>query len=314
MENPYTHAAAPAPATAEGQRLADYEAAIGPNSGYYLKYFEAFDAGESRASWHWPAFFVPSFWFMFRKMWLPGILTLLWPVIAYFVLGIALIAIAAATKAVPVTAMIVGGLVFIAPYFVIPIYANALYWRHVRKLIGSLPNSVAQVPDKRIARLERNGGTGVGPMIAVIVGGGFFFIFVVGILAAIAIPAYQDYTIRAQITEGLDLASPLKAQVAEFWTQHQTWPEQADLGDQIPSGKYVTQVTAHAGSVVITFGNQANAKLANQRLAILAGVGPGGDIVWACGNASLPDGVKSSGGPYGSDVENKYLPAKCRSQ
>ncbi len=309
MENPYSHAAAvAAPSSPEAQRLADYEAAIGPNSGYYLKYFEQFDAGESKASWHWPAFFVSSWWCLYRKMWLPGILTLVWPWILAFILGITF----AITQPPPAVMIGIGGILLIAPYILLPIFANALYWRHIHGLVQRLPNSVASVPEKRIARLERNGGTGVGPMIAVLVGGGFIFIFVFGILAAIAIPAYQDYTISSQITEGLNLAGPLKAAVAEHYAQTGNWPDQAELGVDPPSGNFVTEVSVSGGSVVITYGNQVNPKLAGQKLAILPGVTAMGDVIWACGNHALPDGAVSGSGPYGSDVENKYLPAACR--
>src|SRR5262245_50330322 len=159
MENPYAHAAAsPPPSTPEAQRLSDYEAAIGPNSGYYLKYFEQFDAGESTASWHWPAFFVSSWWCLYRKMWLWGILILVWPWIMMFALSIAIGIAAAASQSPPVLPMVIGGLVLVAPYFLLPIYANSLYWKHINKLIGRLPKSIAAAPDKRIARLERNGG------------------------------------------------------------------------------------------------------------------------------------------------------------
>jgi len=47
---------------------------------------------------------------------------------------------------------------------------------------------------------------------------------IIGILAAIAIPAYQDYTIRSQVTEGLNLASAVKTSVAEYYAQNGTWP------------------------------------------------------------------------------------------
>ena len=47
---------------------------------------------------------------------------------------------------------------------------------------------------------------------------------IIGILAAIAIPAYQDYTIRSQVTEGLNLAGSLKAEVAEYYAQRGAWP------------------------------------------------------------------------------------------
>jgi type IV pilus assembly protein PilA len=72
---------------------------------------------------------------------------------------------------------------------------------------------------------------------------------IIGILAAIAIPAYQDYTIRAQVTEGLNLSSALKANVAEYYAQYGTWPTQVvgnvagSLGlIALPSGKYVQKI------------------------------------------------------------------------
>jgi type IV pilus assembly protein PilA len=208
--------------------------------------------------------------------------------------------------------VIITAVLLIAPWILLPIYANAIYWRHIRKLIDGLPQSIATVPDKRQARLERNGGTGAGALVAVLVGGVLIFIFIGGILAAIAIPAYQDYTLRAQVTEGLNLAGPVKAEVAEYYAGHQAWPEQADFGAEMPSGKYVKSVSVASGSVVITYGNQANPRLNGQRLALQPGVTSQGDITWACGNAAMPEGVTPAGGPSGTDLAPKYLPKACR--
>ena len=87
MHNPYAHVPTPAPSTPEEQRTADYESAIGPNTGYYLTRFAEFDAGESKAGWHWPAFFATSGWFIYRKMWAVGMLNLFWPLIAHHCRG-----------------------------------------------------------------------------------------------------------------------------------------------------------------------------------------------------------------------------------
>ena len=76
---------------------------------------------------------------------------------------------------------------------------------------------------------------------------------IIGILAAIAIPAYQDYTIRSQVTEGLNLAGAVKASVAEYFAQNGAWPvglvgATPALGYTAnPSGKYVTQVNVATG-------------------------------------------------------------------
>ena len=309
MQNPYAHSPGPAPATPEAQLIADYEAAIGPNAGYYLARFQEFDAGESQTGWNWPAFFVTSCWFLYRKMWLPGLLNLCYPLILLFVLGIAF---GLLRPSVPV---MVGSalLLLVLPSILLPMFANAIYWRHIRRVIESLPQSVAQVPDKRIARLERNGGTGPGAMIGVILGGGFFFIFVIGILAAIAIPAYQDYTIRAQITEGLNLASAPKAAVAEYFAQNKGWPENSEVaGINAISGKYTQSVNVENGSVVIVYGGAANTKITGKTLILLPGRSARGDVIWACAGVK-PDGVvEFAQGRYGTDLELKYLPASCR--
>ncbi len=202
------HAAA-APSTPEEQRAADYEAAIGPNTGYYLKYFADFDAGESTIGWHWPAFFATSGWFIYRKMWAIGIVNLAWPLIS--LVAAALIGAAAGQPNGLKLAAFAFVVLLILPFILLPVFANALYWRHIRRLMADLPASVSQVPEKRKARLEREGGTSPGAAAGVMAGGGFLYIFVLGVLAAIAIPAYQDFTIRAQVTEGLNLAMPDEA-------------------------------------------------------------------------------------------------------
>jgi type IV pilus assembly protein PilA len=309
MHNPYATTPGVAPSTPEAQLQADYEAAIGPNTGYYLSKFEAFDAGQSKASWHWPAFFVTSCWFLYRKMWLPGLLNLAYPFILSFVLGIAF-----GVAKPPIPVMVGLSLVLLVlPSILLPIFANAIYWRHIHNLIDGLPGSVAQVPEKRMGRLERNGGTGAGAMVAVIVGGGFFFIFIVGILAAIAIPAYQDYTIRAQISEGLNLSSGAKAAVAEYFAAHNAWPENAAAAGVTPaSGKYVQSVDIENGSVVIIYGAAANTQITGKTLILLPGRTAKGDVVWACANVQ-PDGVvEFAPGRYGTDLVLKYLPQRCR--
>ena len=141
---------------------------------------------------------------------------------------------------------------------------------------------------------------------------------IIGILAAIAIPAYQDYTVRAQVTEGLNLAGPLKAQVAESYANTGAWPaDLAALGmTETVSGKYVTSVIVTDGVISINYGNQANATaLASgaNLLTLNPIANPNGDIAWVCGRASATGiTVGNAATAIATTVLAKYLPKACR--
>jgi uncharacterized RDD family membrane protein YckC/Tfp pilus assembly major pilin PilA len=141
---------------------------------------------------------------------------------------------------------------------------------------------------------------------------------VLGILAAIAIPAYQDYVIRAQVAEGLNMASAIKASVAEVFARG-TALEDVDseaIGLDIEStgGKYVASLEVVSGAVVIVYGEGANEKLADRQLILVPGHTEQGDLVWTCGLAPIPDDVTPSVQAHAqyTDVERKYLPQACR--
>jgi type IV pilus assembly protein PilA len=301
MENPQ----------AENLRAADYETAIGPNVEYYLPRIEQLDAGGSRIGWHWPAFFATTPWFLYRRMWPVGILNLVYPFALTFFCSIAFAFLIGAVGANPVICVVIYLVLLAAPWFVLPMFANALYWRHVGELIDRMPRAYAQDPERKFARLQRDGGTGPGAMLAACAVMGVLSLSIVGVMAAIAIPAYRDYAIRAQVSEGLTLAGPAKAQVAEFYAKHGSWPDQADLDGEMPSGKYVRSVGVAAGSVVITYGNGAHADLAAERLLLVPGVDASGEIHWSCGDHPAAAGVTPANGPSGSDLPAKYLPAYC---
>src|SRR6186997_616900 len=96
---------------------------------------------------------------------------------------------------------------------------------------------------------------------------------IIGILAAIAIPAYQDYTIRAQVTEGLNLAGAVKAGVAESYAQRGVWPANnteagLDATATNISGKYVDGISVTNGVITITYGKQSNNSINGSTLLI----------------------------------------------
>jgi type IV pilus assembly protein PilA len=140
---------------------------------------------------------------------------------------------------------------------------------------------------------------------------------IIGILAAIAIPAYQDYTIRAQVTEGLNLAGDLKAAVGETFANTGEWPvDNNAVGiTAVKSGKYVTGVLIDTGTINITYGNQANKNIDGSILSIRPTVSPNGDVIWNCGYHTVAGADPSNATAASADattVTAKYLPQTCR--
>jgi type IV pilus assembly protein PilA len=149
---------------------------------------------------------------------------------------------------------------------------------------------------------------------------------IIGILAAIAIPAYQDYTIRAQISEGMNLAAAAKAAVAETYLNRGTSPgnrTQAGMTANATdtSGKYVQQVEVDNGVVEITYGFEANQAILNQTLFLVPYVTGDNSVAWRCGgadqpqgNTSLMPGATAGGGTLAGANFVRFLPAACRPQ
>ena len=147
---------------------------------------------------------------------------------------------------------------------------------------------------------------------------------IVGILAAIAIPQYQDYTIRSQVTEGLSLASGLETAMLDFYNSSGTWPTGVSGGGAALSyagaitGQYVSGITTTGGGITVTYSSaspyKANSNLNGKTLGINAGTTAAGDIVWLCGttNTSTPPTGTTAVGAAVTNVTTKYLPKNCQ--
>lgn len=150
---------------------------------------------------------------------------------------------------------------------------------------------------------------------------------IIGILAAIAIPAYQDYTIRAQVSEGMNLAAAAKAAVAEdFLNEGEPPTDRPDAGMTAnatdTSGKYVVSVAVVNGRIDITYGNEANAIINGQVLGLTPYETPDLSVVWRCGTAPQPVGTNEAGTAAGGvtaahvpgtlTATPQYLPSACR--
>jgi len=142
---------------------------------------------------------------------------------------------------------------------------------------------------------------------------------IIGILAGIAIPAYQTYTIRAQVSEAFSLASELKGAIQEYRKERGTLPaDNAAAGVPQPDkliGNYVTRVEVNQGSINVTFGNFVNKNIAGQIVTlqpIVVKGSPASPMSWRCGYRGVPSGMEAVG-ENRTNVDAKFLPSSCRS-
>jgi uncharacterized RDD family membrane protein YckC/Tfp pilus assembly protein PilE len=144
-----------------------------------------------------------------------------------------------------------------------------------------------------------------GVLMAVIIVFFFMMIVVVAILAAIAIPAYQDFTIRSQVAEGSMLAEGSKIAVADYYARNHDFPRNnaaaGVAGPSAMSGNFVSSVTINNGVITVAYGGpKANAMLPSSATLVFAPRGDGEIVRWACNSVA------------GSTVEAKYRPTLCR--
>ncbi len=147
---------------------------------------------------------------------------------------------------------------------------------------------------------------------------------IIGILAAIAIPAYQDYTVRAKVTEGLNMASSIKANIAEAYNSNDTAGLTAvSLAYLFTRTKYVQNLTINPAGVIEIFFSANAAQVSGDSITLspsitaqpLSVTGLTGSMDWACvsagSNTATARGLPFTG-PTVTPVPRRYAPTECR--
>ena len=147
---------------------------------------------------------------------------------------------------------------------------------------------------------------------------------IIGILAAVAIPQYQNYVVRTQVAEGLSLASGIKTAIAEYHSTHGTFPpgsvvatnhdvlgiaESTDL-----TGNYVWKIEVKSdGKLQVFFKSQANGahSAIDKKTFWLIPTDNGGSISWRCACSAIDASCLGGGTPSDRQIDEKYLPSSC---
>lgn len=147
---------------------------------------------------------------------------------------------------------------------------------------------------------------------------------IIGILASLAVSAYQTYVVRAQVAEAVSFAASAKVPLIDAFNNSGVPPADrvaaglsANAADT--AGNYVSGVEIVDGRLDITFGNNAHQEIFGQTLSVTPYQTAGrGTFVWRCGNGSVPAGATpmTGGGVTASyqpgTVPDRYLPRTCR--
>ncbi|MBH6090990.1 pilin [Neisseria meningitidis] len=148
-------------------------------------------------------------------------------------------------------------------------------------------------------------------------------IAIVGILAAVALPAYQDYTARAQVSEAILLAEGQKSAVTEYYLNHGIWPGDNNSAGVATStdikGKYVKEVKVANGVITATMlSTGVNKEIQGKKLSLWA-KRQAGSVKWFCGqpvtrdaNAKAANADVKAATDTAKKIDTKHLPSTCR--
>jgi type IV pilus assembly protein PilA len=148
---------------------------------------------------------------------------------------------------------------------------------------------------------------------------------IIGILASLAISAYQTYTVREQVAEAINMGAGAMVPVIDAYNSNGEPPaDRPEAGMSAAAtdtkGRYVSQVQIDMGRVDVTMGNQAHADISGLVVTFTPYLNESGGIIWRCGAAPEPPDtipLQDVGGSVVSTyvattIEDRYLPADCR--
>ncbi|ADE11467.1 hypothetical protein Slit_1230 [Sideroxydans lithotrophicus ES-1] len=269
-----------------------YKAIIGPqNQEYYLERFFRFDdEGKILPTWNWSAFLVTSYWLLYRKMWVQAAIYFIIPLLLLALFWIVGFAVGRGSGFL----ITLGNFLYLAAVFIgVPMYANAAYYKHCKKMIAEV-QATTQDTQRQLGELAGKGGTSKSVVFLVMF---LAIVGFVGIVAAIAIPAYQDSAIRARMSQAVVVGRSAEDYVDAYYSTYRTTPrnlEAADFLSSLPSAVKSVTIDSQSGTVTITM--KGAAAIEDKTIRFVPAQG-GDQLRWAC---------------MSDDIQDRYLPQECR--
>jgi type II secretory pathway pseudopilin PulG len=254
------------------------------NAHYYLERFERLSHGES-GGWNWPAMLVTWYWLLYRKMWVGAL-------VYFFVPSLVGGVISAVMRSAALPAMVA----WWAALFIVPaVMANGWYFRHCQKKIRDV-RARGGSKEQMVARLEAAGGTS---NIVVIIVAVFAFVAGIGMLAAVALPAYQTYTVKAKVAEAVLVGAQVAGAVGQQYQQTGALPSAGDV-DRIAAAhpsRFLHGVEIDGATGVLTLKVQVPPSIEGSVL-LMPNADADRHLSWTCMSEDL----------------KRYMPPSCRGQ
>ena len=224
------------------------------------------------------AFFITFYWLLYRKMWLAALLYFILPYVCTSVLGL-------------ITSLLgeSRGLMMLGCYLAYtlailllpPLFANALYYRHCQSKIRKA-EALHSERQRQLGYLSAKGGTSSIILFVVLIVG---FIAVIGILAAIAIPAYHDYTQRSKMSGVYHSGQAITQELTQYYAEHQALP--TDIHElaipTLPNWVSGVQLDSNQGVLELQLAPPST----GQSLQFVASEDENGILSWRCQSQTI---------------------------
>ncbi len=264
-------------------------AAIGPRANFYLPRFKRLSQGES-GGWNWPASLVTFYWLLHRKLYGKAVLYLVGSHIFLGLLAMLPIVLAKAlgqSQSAAVESSVAGiilGWIFL---YVVPGFkGNAWVFGRSNRLIAKV-NAGGGSDETRLAEVARRGGAS---KVAAVVVAIFIGISVIGTLAAVTVPAYQDYTVRARVATAIASARVATDRFGQIYAATGEIPHANAISPAETRPVEVIDVeVSHNGFIRYTLGSPP---VDGKRFLMVPQVSQQGAITgWTCYNVDVPMGL-----------------------